>query len=493
MTNLLSLLLFFPLLGGLLLSFSPCKKISLFRGLVLFFQITTLCIGVYIVFLLQNFPLTHFSIHYNWIPYFGVFYDLQLDRLSISFIGISLFLFPLISLGSWDINPQKEKWLWINILILETGLLGVFLSANGFLFYFFWEAVLIPMYFIIVLWGEEKRIKAAIEFFIYTMAASFFMLFAIFLLAFISYLQFGIVSFDLQQWQKLRLGALEPFFFWAFFIPFAVKIPLFPFHSWMPSTYKNAPWVGTIFLSALLSKMGIYGLFRFVMPLFPNSIQSFSPLILTFAIISVLYGAAIAMVQKDLKMVIAYASLSHLGMIVLGIFALHFFTWNGAILQIINHAVTTAAIFLIVGILAQHFQSTKIGDFYGLAKVTPKICVVFFFFTLSAIGFPSTGSFVGELFIFLGAFQTTRLFAILAALGMILSAVYMLRINQKIFYGTSSKASFASKKDLNFRELITLIPMLIIIFWIGIYPQFFLNSFEVYIQENLSALLIHFL
>ena len=491
--NLLSLLLFFPLFSGIILSFCPHKKTSWLRGLVLFFQIVTLFIGVFIAFLLQKHPIEYFSISYHWITYFDVFYALKLNGLSISLVGTSLFLFPLVSLGSWSIIPPKEKWFWVNILILETGLLGVFLAADAFLFYFFWETVLIPMYFIIVLWGEEKRIKAAIEFFIYTMAASFFMLFAIFLLAFISYLQFGKISFDLEQWQNLKLGTLEPFFFWAFFIPFAVKIPLFPFHSWMPSTYKNAPWVGTILLSALLSKMGIYGLFRFVMPLFPISAQYFSPLILTFAVFNILYGATIAMVQKDLKMVVTYSSFSHLGMIVLGIFALHYFTWNGAILQIINHAITTAAIFLIIGILGQHFQSTKIGDFYGLAKIIPKICVFFFLFTLSAIGFPSTGNFVGELFILLGSFQTVRWFAILSALGMIFSAVYMLRINQKIFYGATPQQSFITKKDLTIRELMTLVPMLIIVFWIGIYPKFFLHSFEVYIQKNLSALLIHLL
>jgi NADH-quinone oxidoreductase subunit M len=489
----LNLLLLLPLFGAIVLIFIPQSKLSAIRIASLLFQILTLCAGFYIFFLFQVSPPDYFSIQYDWISYFNVSYALKLDGLSFVLVATTIFLFPLVSLGSWSINPQKEKWLWVNILFLQFGLLGVFLAADIFLFYCFWEAVLIPMYFIIVLWGGEKKVKAAIEFFIYTMASSFFMLFAIFLLAIISYLQLGEISFDLQDWKNLRLGALEPYFFWAFFIPFAVKIPLFPFHAWMPGTYKNAPWIGTIFLSTILSKMGIYGLIRLLMPLFPASVQNYSFLILTFAVISILYGAAIAIMQKDLKMVIAYSSLSHLGMITLGIFSLHFLTWNGALLQIINHSVTTAAIFLILGFLGQHFQSTKIGDFYGLAKVTPKLCVCFFLFTLSAIGFPSTGSFVGELLIFLGGFQTVLWFAIFAALGVILSAVYMLRINQKIFFGKQAKDVFLTKTDLNLREILVLLPMLIVVFWIGLYPKFFFNSFEFYIQSNLNNLLLRLL
>ena len=492
--DLLSLILFLPAIGALFLSFIPQNKTYPLKIVGLIFQISTFCIGFYILYLFQNSENSpQFAVKYNWISYFGVFYALKLDGLSFVLVAITLILFPLVSLGCWSVTPKQEKWLWINILILETGLLGVFLSADIFLFYFFWETVLIPMYFIIVLWGEVKRVKAAIEFFIYTMASSFFMLFAIFLLAIISYYQLGVASFDLEVWKTLQLGTLEPYFFWAFFIPFAVKIPLFPFHSWMPAVYKNAPWIGTIFLSALLSKMGIYGLLRIVIPLFPLSVQNYSSLILTLSLISILYCATVAIVQKDFKMVIAYSSVSHLGMIVLGIFALHLFTWSGAILQIINHSVTTAAIFLLLGLLGYHFKSTKIGDFYGLAKTTPKLCVFFFIFTLSAIGFPSTGSFVGELFIFVGSFQTVLYFAIFAALGVILSAVYMLRINQKIFFGATHKQIFATKKDLNLREILALLPFIVIIFWIGIYPKFLLSNFEVYVQQNLSNLLIRFL
>ena len=483
----LSLFLFLPLLGGFFLAFFPANKITLLKSFAIFIQIFTLLIAIY--FLYQKDSLT---VSYNWISYLGVSYTLRLEGVGFVLCALTVFLFPLMSLGLQKTMP-KSKWLWINILILQTGLLGVFLAADIFLFYVFWEAALIPMYFIILFWGGEKRVASAIKFFIYTMVSSFIMIFAIFVLSIISYYQLGKISFFLADWQKLQLGLLEPYFFWAFFIPFAVKIPLFPFHSWMPDTYKNAPWIGTIFLSALLSKMGIYGLIYIVLPLFPAVAQAFSPLILSFAVISILYGAIIAITQKDLKLAITYASFSHLGMIVFGIFSFHFLTWNGAILQIINHAITTAGLFLLIWLLAEHFGSTKMGNFYGLARVTPRFCICFLLFSLSAIGFPGTGSFIGELLIFLGSFESVLWYAILAALGVILSAIYMLNINQKIFYGATPKESFSQKKDLAFKELVILLPMLFVIFWIGIYPKPFIANFEVYIQQTLEKILIYIL
>ena len=485
----LSLFLFLPLLGGISLTLFPANKTVLFKSVTILIQILTLLIASY--FLYQKGSLS-LAVSYDWISYLGVTYSLRLEGVGFLLCMLTVFLFPLMSLGLQKSAP-KSKWLWLNILVLQTGLLGVFLAADIFLFYVFWEVALIPMYFIILFWGGEKRVASAIKFFIYTMASSFIMLFAIFVLSIISYYQLGKISFSLADWQELQLGLLEPYFFWAFFIPFAVKIPLFPFHSWMPDTYKNAPWIGTIFLSALLSKMGIYGLIYIVIPLFPLAAQSFSHFILILAIISILYGAIIAITQKDLKLAITYSSFSHLGMIVFGIFSFHFLTWNGAILQIMNHAITVAGLFFLIWLLAEHFGSTKIGSFYGLAKVTPKFCVFFLLFSLSAIGFPSTGSFIGELLIFLGSFASVLWYALLAALGVILSAIYMLNINQKIFYGAKPKEVFFQKKDLSFKELVILLPMLAMIFWVGIYPQPFLARFEIYIQQTLEKILIHLL
>ena len=403
-----------------------------------------------------------------------------------------LLLFPIVCWGGWnshlseDPTTSKDKWLCIQLLILQTGLLGVFLAVDVFLFYIFWELVLIPAYFIIVLWGGEHRVKAALQFFIFTMGASFLMLLAILILGILYFHQTGGFSFDINLWKNLALGNWEGVFFWAFAIAFAVKIPLFPFHLWMPTAYKNAPWMGTIFMSALLSKMGIYGFFRIAIPLFPSAAQGYAPVFLVFAVISILYAASIAMIQKDLKMVIAYSSMSHLGLIVVGIFSFHSLAWNGAILQIINHSLIATALFLVLSFLYNHFKSVQIGDFFGLAKIVPKFCFVFFILTLASIGFPSTNGFIGEFLILVGSFQTVAPFAVLSALGLILSAVYMLRVNQLVFFGAVPEISFKAKKDLNLIEFVIVLPSLIAIFWIGIYPKFFLRWFEGYVQQILT-------
>ena len=311
------------------------------------------------------------------------------------------------------------------------------------------------------------------------------MLLAILVLGILYFHQTGVFSFDLNLWQNLNLGNWEGIFFWAFAIAFAVKIPLFPFHFWMPAAYKNAPWMGTIFMSALLSKMGIYGFFRVAIPLFPSAAQDYAPVFLVFAVISILYAASIAMIQKDLKMVLAYSSMSHLGLIVVGIFSFHSLAWNGAILQIINHSLIATALFLVLNFLYNHFKSVQIGDFFGLAKIVPKFCFVFFILTLASIGFPSTNGFIGEFSILIGSFQTVAPFAVLSALGLILSAVYMLRVNQLVFFGAVPEISFKAKKDLSLIEFFILLPSLIAIFWIGIYPKFFFQWFEGYVQQIL--------
>lgn len=482
---LLSLLLFTPFMGSLVLSLLPKTKIKLLQYLALIFQLVALCLGLFAAFLFNNIETSYqFVEKFIWIDSLGAAYHLGVDGISLTLILLVLFIFPIATFGSLN----KNKWLLINCLFLESCLLGVFLAIDILLFYVFWEVVLIPIYFIILLWGGKEKVSASLWFFIYTMAASLFMLLAILILSLIAKHQLGEWNFDIQMWQKLNLGYIKKYFFWAFTISFAVKIPLVPFHSWLPITYKNAPWIGTIFMSALLSKMGIYGFLRIVIPLFPAEAQHFAPILLFFACVSILYAACIAMIQKDLKMVLAYSSISHLGLIVVGLFSFQKIAWDGAILQIINHSLITSSLFLILSFLDKRFQSSNINNFSGLAKLTPKICIFFFIFSLASIGFPGLNGFIGEFSILIGTFKSTNFFAMLAALGsalgMILSAVYMLRINQAIFFGKSQNTT----KDLNYKELVTVLPSIIFIFWIGIYPNFFLEWFKISVSQILILL-----
>ena len=482
---LLSFIIFIPIVGALFLTFLPQGKKQIFRYAMLFFQLLALGFGLYLAFSFDTQQVGYqFVEKLEWISFLGISYHLGLDGLSLVLVLLVLILFPIVCWGGWNSHLSEypkisqDKWLCIQLLILQTGLLGVFLSVDIFLFYIFWELVLIPTYFIIVLWGGEHRVKSALQFFVFTMGASFLMLLAILVLGILYFQQTGEFSFDMNLWRNLNLGNLEGIFFWAFAVAFAVKIPLFPFHFWMPAAYKNAPWMGTIFMSALLSKMGIYGFFRVAIPLFPSAAQSYATIFLVLAVISILYAASIAMIQKDLKMVITYSSMSHLGLIMVGIFSFHSLAWNGAILQLINHSLITTSLFLILSFLSNHFKTDQVGGFFGLAKVIPKFCFVFFLLTLASIGFPSTNGFIGEFTILVGSFQTVAPFAVLSALGLILSAVYMLRINQKVFFGAVPETSFYKKKDLSLIEFFILLPSLIAIFWIGIYPKFFFQWFK---------------
>ena len=483
----LSLILFLPALGAVFLSLLP-RNNNFLIYITVFFQISCLALGLYATsfFNFQNSDY-QFIEKINWIDLLGASYHLGLDGMSLIFILLVLAIFPLACMGFWQGHLNKNKWILFNILLLETGLLGVFLAVDTLLFYFFWELVLIPMYFIIVLWGSSA--KAALQFFIYTMAASFLMLLAILIMAIIARVQLGYLSFDILVLKQVNLGQLQSLFFWAFVIAFAVKIPLVPFHGWMPAAYKNAPWIGTIFMSTLLSKMGIYGLLRFALPLFPQAAKDYAFVLLILAVISILYTACIATIQKDFKMIISYSSVSHLGFIVLGIFSFQSIALNGAVLQIINHSIVTFALFLLLSFFAGLNNSNpnflQLSAFSGLAKITPKFCVLFFIFSLAAIGLPSTGSFIGEFFILVGSFKEVTYFAILASLGMILAAVYMLRANRILFFGANP--STTEIQDLTYGKLLVILPSLVFVFWIGLYPSFFFRLFE----SSISKILIN--
>src|SRR2546427_3509742 len=364
-----------------------------------------------------------------WIPAFGISYFVGVDGISLWLLVLTGFLTPLALLSSWESVQKKTKAFCIFVLLLESAMLGVFVSLDLFLFYVFWDAMLIPMYFLIGIWGYERRIYAAVKFILYTMGGSVLMLLAILGLAYLHSTVPGAggYSFDLTRMYQLNIPYnLQVWFFLAFALSFAIKVPLFPFHTWLPDAHVEAPTAGSVILAGVMLKMGTYGLVRFAFPLFPLAASYFAPALATLAIIGIIYGALVAMVQPDLKKLVAYSSVSHLGFVVLGIAAMNVQGVQGAVYQMLNHGVSTGGLFLIVGMLSDRRHTRLIAEFGGLKAVTPRLVAVFLIVTLSSIGLPGLNGFVGEFLILMGAFLWKPAAAAFAASGMILSAVYML-------------------------------------------------------------------
>jgi NADH-quinone oxidoreductase subunit M len=371
----------------------------------------------------------------------------------------------------------------IFMLLLEVGMIGVFCSIDLFLFYVFWEAMLVPMYFVIGMWGGENRIYAAVKFFLFTLIGSLLMLVAIIWLA--SYASGSLGTFTTDLLELYRVSPLLPlsiqtWMFLAFGLSFAIKVPLFPFHSWLPDAHVEAPTAGSVILAGILLKMGTYGFLRFCLPLFPHATVKFMPLMAVLAVVGVIYGALVSMVQKDIKKLVAYSSVSHLGFVVLGIFALNEEAIQGAIIQMINHGLSTGALFLIVGMIYERRHTREISEFGGLSKVMPVFATIFMIISLSSIGLPGLNGFVGEFLILLGSFQSTFLgssaYAILATSGVVLAAVYLLWMYQRVMFGSVTKPENQTLKDLSLREVAVLVPILVFVFWIGIYPSSFLGK-----------------
>jgi NADH-quinone oxidoreductase subunit M len=382
-------------------------------------------------------------------------------------------------LSSWTAVTEKVKGFMISMLLLETGMIGVFVSLDLFLFYVFWEAMLIPMYFLIGIWGGPRKIYATIKFVLFTLFGSLLMLVAIIVLYFLQHSFTGAYTFNLLEMYKVVLPQGAQFWlFYAFALAFAIKVPLFPFHTWLPDAHVEAPTAGSVILAGVLLKMGTYGFLRFCLPLFPDAYQSAIPLISILALIGIIYGAMVAMVQKDVKSLVAYSSVSHLGFVMLGLFALNVQAVQGGILQMINHGISTGALFLLVGMIYERRHTRLIDDFGGVAKVMPIFAAFFMIVTLSSIGLPGTNGFIGEFLIILGAFKSNMIYAILAALGVIFAAIYMLWMYQRVFFGKVDKPANEKLLDLNLREKIILVPLVILVFWIGLYPKPFLSRME---------------
>jgi NADH-quinone oxidoreductase subunit M len=415
----------------------------------------------------------------EWIPAFGIDYSLGVDGISLLLVVLTAFLTPIALLSSWGSIEKKVKEFSIFILALEAAMIGVFLALDLFLFYVFWDAMLIPMYFLIGVWGYDRRIYAAVKFILYTMAGSVLMLVAILGLAWLHQEATGAYSFDLVKLYALEKSPqIQFWFFLAFFLAFAIKVPLFPFHTWLPDAHVEAPTAGSIILAGVLLKMGTYGLLRFAFPLFPEAALYFAPLIAVLAIIGIIYGALVAMVQPDMKKLVAYSSVSHLGVVVLGLCALNLQGVQGAVYQMLAHGVSTGGLFLLVGMLSDRRHTRLISEYGGLKGVVPRLTAVFFIITLASIGLPTLNGFVGEFLILLGAFARDWRWATLAATGVILSAVYMLWMVQRVYYGAVTNEKNRRLPDLTLREWAAAAPLVAAAVVMGVLPTIFLKPME---------------
>jgi len=422
-----------------------------------------------------------------WIPAFGIEYAVGVDGISLLLIVLTGFLTPLALLSSWESVRKHTRAFSIFLLLLESAMIGVFVSLDLFLFYIFWDAMLVPMYFLIGIWGYERRIYAAIKFILYTMAASVLMLLAIIGLAYLYQTTNGVYSFDLLKLYDLpKTRHQELWLFAAFALAFAVKVPLFPFHTWLPDAHVEAPTAGSVILAGVMLKMGTYGLVRFAFPLFPEAAAFVAPALAGLAVIGIVYGALVAMVQPDMKKLVAYSSVSHLGFVVLGITAMNTQGVQGAVYQMLNHGVSTGGLFLIVGMLSDRRHTRQISEFGGLKKVTPRLVAAFLIVTLSSIGLPGLNGFVGEFLILLGAFRWDPRLAAFAATGVILSAAYMLWMFQRVNYGPVTNDKNARLPDLQPREWAIIVPIIAVAVLMGVFPNLFLRPIEPSVQRMLN-------
>jgi NADH-quinone oxidoreductase subunit M len=493
---LLSTIVFLPLLGALLVLLAGGRGDRPERE----GTVRTLALAVSLVafaatlFLWWRFnpvdPDFQFVERRTWLPQFGISYHLGVDGISLFLIVLTGFLTPLALLCSWQSVHKSVKLFSFFLLALETAMLGVFVSIDLFLFYIFWDAVLIPMYFLIGIWGYERRIYASIKFILYTMVGSILMLVAIIGLSYAHAAgPGGTPSFDLLDLYGTVLSpAMEKWFFLAFTLAFVIKVPLFPFHTWLPDAHVEAPTAGSVILAGVMLKMGTYGLLRFAFPLFPNAALHYAPWIGVLAVIGIIYGALVAMVQPDLKKLVAYSSVSHLGFVVLGLCALNVNGVQGATYQMLNHGVSTGGLFMIVGMLSDRRHTRLISEFGGLKAVMPHLVACFLLITLSSIALPATNGFIGEFLILLGGFQMFPRLTVFAATGVILSAVYMLWMFQRVNYGEVTNEKNRNLPDLSPREWALMIPTIAVALFMGVAPGFFLKPMEPSVIRTLDRI-----
>jgi NADH-quinone oxidoreductase subunit M len=489
--HILSVVLFTPLLGALVLLFIP-------REMENAHKIAGNVFGA--LGFLVSLPLLRwwnprekpfsFEESAEWIPSIGARYHLGIDGISLLLVMLTTFLGMIAILSSWSAIHQRTKEYYILLLLLQTGMIGVFVSLDFFLFYVFWEVMLVPMYFLIGVWGSDRRLYAAIKFFLYTLAGSVVMLLAILALYFYAPVPAGGTrTFDVPTLLAAAHDFSDPlkvWLFWGFFFAFAIKVPMFPFHTWLPDAHTEAPTAGSVILAGVLLKMGTYGFIRFSLPLLPADAVMRARIIhivIVLSLIGIIYGALVCLMQKDMKRLIAYSSVSHLGFCTLGIFALTPNGLAGSVLQQINHGISTGALFLIVGVLYERRHTRMISEFGGLATPMPNFAAIYLIVSLSSLGMPLLNGFIGEFTILQGAFQVSKAWAAWGSLGVVLGAAYLLWLYQRVMFGPVTQFANEDLPDLNLREYATLVPLVILAFWIGIYPKPFFALIEKPVQR----------
>ena len=431
-------------------------------------------------------PGMQFAEQRAWIPGAGISYHLGVDGISLLLVLLTALLMPLCILSAWTQVTTRVKEFLVAMCLLETGMLGVFVALDLFLFFVFWEAMLVPMYLIIGVWGGPRRVYAAVKFILYTMAGSALMLLAILTLYFLQ--DARTASFDYAVVMQLRIPpSLQVPLFLAFALAFAIKVPMVPFHTWLPDAHVEAPTAGSVILAGVLLKMGTYGFLRFGLPLFPDAAVRLAPVIVILALVGILYGAWVSTVQPDMKKLIAYSSVSHLGYVMLGLFTFTAQGLSGGILQMANHGLSTGALFLLVGMIYERRHSRLIADFGGLWAVVPVFSAILMLVTFSSIGLPGLNGFVGEFLILVGAFQWSRPAAVLGTAGIVFAAVYLLWMYQRVVFGEVRHDANRRLPDLNAREIWTLAPILVLIVWIGVYPKPFTAVTETAVTELLRV------
>ncbi|MSW20133.1 MAG: NADH-quinone oxidoreductase subunit M [Actinobacteria bacterium] len=483
----LTALVLTPAIGAVVVSAVSKRRPDLVKLLALSFSGISAAMSIWLLCTFRSGEAgMQFVSKHAWIKPWGISWNLGVDGISIFLVVLTGLLWPIALLGADAHHDEKPYAAWL--LVLQAGVMGSFMSQDLFLFFVFFEIVLVPMYFLIGRWGYEGRVYAATKFFLYTMVGSALMLVGLVTTALLARRDIGYMTFDIHEIAAGSQFAASTgrWLFLAFAIAFAVKVPLFPFHTWLPDAHTQAPTAGSVILAGVLLKLGTYGLLRFNVFLFPEASRYFRPLLLTLAVIGIIYGAIVATVQKDLKRLVAYSSVAHLGFIVLGTFAFTSSAASGSVMQMINHGVSTGALFLMVGMISERRHTREIAQLRGLQKVAPIFAVVFTVVMLSSIGVPGLNGFVGEFLILTGTFLTARWWAVVAAAGVILAALYLLWAYQRVFHGEPDEAN-QSFRELSVREGLVLLPMLAAIFFCGVYPKAMLDR----IEPSVKALLAH--
>jgi len=480
MNHYLSLILFTPLAGALVLLLVNKENANAIRWIsnVVAFIGFALSVPLWFWYNPQSGDF-QFVERLPWIPSVGAEYFLGVDGLSALLILLTTMMGFIAILSSWTAITERVKEYYIFLLVLQTGMLGAFMALDFLLFFLFWEVMLVPMYFLIGIWGSANRLYSAIKFFLYTLVGSVVMLLGILALYFYNHTLTGVYTFDITQFHRLNVPfELQWWIFLAFFLGFAIKVPMFPFHTWLPDAHTDAPTAGSVILAAVLLKMGTYGFLRFSLPILPDASRHFVPMIAVLSIIGIVYGALVALAQKDWKRLVAYSSVSHMALVMLGMFALNPVGITGSIVQQLNHGISTGGLFLLVGVVYERRHTREISEYGGLSKVMPVYAAVFLIMTMSSIGLPTLNGFIGEFLILQGVFVKSMLWAAFAASGVVLGAAYMLYLYQRTMFGKIENPKNEGLFDLSHREFVTFAPLIVLAVWMGLYPTPFLRRLE---------------